>query len=149
MPFECPSIPCQIHATCVVVDARGLLIVGRSGAGKSSLALQLMAFGAQLVADDRCDLSESLQGVLASKPDGLPEAIEARGVGVLTSPCVGPTILAAVVDLETMTQDRMPDQRHANFGAHQVPLFDNFDAPHLPAALFHFLKYGFHGSMDV
>ena len=36
-------------------DGRGLLILGPSGAGKSALALQLIALGARLVADDRTD----------------------------------------------------------------------------------------------
>jgi len=42
-----------IHASCVAVDGKGLLITGASGSGKSALALQLMAFGAHLIADDR------------------------------------------------------------------------------------------------
>ena len=46
-----------LHATCVAVEGRGVLITGPSGSGKSSLALALMAHGARLVADDRVTLS--------------------------------------------------------------------------------------------
>ena len=42
----------NLHASCIAVHGRGVLILGPSGAGKSSLALQLMALGADLVADD-------------------------------------------------------------------------------------------------
>jgi len=149
MSFECPTIPCQIHATCVAAKGRGLLIVGPSGSGKSALALQLMAFGAELVADDRCDLSDSPQGILAKRPERLPEAIDARGLGVLSAPCVGPTLLAGVLDLECATQDRIPQLHEVQIGRHQVPLLHSFDASHMPAALFHFLKHGFHGSMGA
>lgn len=147
MSFHCKHIPCQVHATCVVVDGRGLLIVGRSGAGKSALALQLMAFGATLVADDYCDLTSCANGVMASRPDSLPEAIEARSVGLLAAPCAGPTLLAAVLDLDCPTDERLPALQYSQLGDHEVPYIKGSTASHLPAALFHFLKHGFHASM--
>ena len=48
--------PLILHGSCVAVEGRGVLIVGPSGAGKSSLALALMALGAELVADDRTEV---------------------------------------------------------------------------------------------
>lgn len=45
-----------LHASCVALDGRGLLILGPSGSGKSALALELMALGADLVADDRTEI---------------------------------------------------------------------------------------------
>ena len=45
-----------VHASCVARDGRAVLIRGASGSGKSGLALQLMALGAGLVADDRTRL---------------------------------------------------------------------------------------------
>lgn len=41
-----------LHASAVEVGGRALLLVGRSGAGKSSVALQLVDRGARLLADD-------------------------------------------------------------------------------------------------
>ncbi|WP_073142122.1 HPr kinase/phosphorylase [Litoreibacter ascidiaceicola] len=149
MTFSCSSLPCQIHATCVAVDESGLLIVGHSGAGKSALALQLMAFGAELVADDRCELSDSSRGVMARRPDELPEAIEARGIGVLSAPSTGPVMISAIVDLDCTAQSRVPASSEVRLGDHLVRRLSSFDAPHMPAALFHFLKYGFHGSMGA
>ena len=46
-----------IHATCVAIEGRGVLIVGPSGSGKSDLALRLIDRGAALVADDYTDLN--------------------------------------------------------------------------------------------
>jgi HPr kinase/phosphorylase len=149
MPFECPTIPCQIHATCVVVDRRGLLIVGRAGVGKSALALQLMAIGAELVADDRCNLSHSPQGVVVSRPENLPAAIEARGVGILSARCTAPALLAAVIDLDCVTHERLPALRSTQMGDQNILLLESFKAQHFPAALLLFLKHGFHGSMGV
>ena len=45
--------PDTIHASAVALGPVGLLIMGASGSGKSSLALELMARGAKLVADDQ------------------------------------------------------------------------------------------------
>lgn len=48
-----------LHAACVVVDGRGVLLCGPSGAGKSLLALRLIEHGAKLVADDNVALRET------------------------------------------------------------------------------------------
>ena len=57
-----------VHASCVTVQGRGVLITGASGSGKSALALSLMALGADLVADDRVILSLDRGRVMASAP---------------------------------------------------------------------------------
>ena len=46
----------NIHAGCVMLGRKGVLLLGPSGAGKSELALRLIDDGARLVADDRTDL---------------------------------------------------------------------------------------------
>jgi HPr kinase/phosphorylase len=86
----------NIHATCVVLaqaagafgapsDA-GVLILGESGAGKSDLALRLIAMGAMLVADDRCDLFVSSDALQAAVPRTLAGMIEVRGIGIVHLP---------------------------------------------------------------
>ena len=49
-----------MHATCVDINGSGVLIVGRSGSGKSSLAINLLALGSTLVADDQCELVKKI-----------------------------------------------------------------------------------------
>ena len=41
-----------LHMSCVAIDGRAVLIAGRSGRGKSDLALRLLDRGAGLVSDD-------------------------------------------------------------------------------------------------
>ena len=59
-----------VHATCVAVNGKGVLIVGASGSGKSTLALQMLAMGAELVADDQVILRLREQGIWASCKSG-------------------------------------------------------------------------------
>ncbi|HTT84880.1 MAG TPA: HPr kinase/phosphatase C-terminal domain-containing protein [Rhizomicrobium sp.] len=86
----------NIHASCVVLEGAGqglgapydagVLILGESGAGKSDLALRLIAMGARLVADDRCDLSVTSGSLCAAVPLALAGMIEIRGVGIVRVP---------------------------------------------------------------
>jgi HPr kinase/phosphorylase len=57
-----------LHGTAVSVGGRGLLMLGPSGAGKSSLAIEMLALGAQLVSDDRVWLRVSQNGLLLQAP---------------------------------------------------------------------------------
>ena len=100
-----------IHATCVAVDGRGLLILGASGAGKSRLALEMIALGATLVADDRTALARRDGGLLASAPPALAGLIEARGVGLLRLPHASDVPVAAALDLDAAGTERLPPRR--------------------------------------
>ena len=71
-----------LHATAVAIGGQGVLLLGRSGSGKSDLALRLMDRGAELVADDRV-VAEARDGRLwLSAPPRLAGLIELRGLGV-------------------------------------------------------------------
>ena len=50
------------HGTCVAIKSRGLLIIGRSGSGKSAVALALLGLGCDLVCDDCVCLSVEKKG---------------------------------------------------------------------------------------
>ncbi|MFN4281696.1 MAG: HPr kinase/phosphorylase [Alphaproteobacteria bacterium] len=101
-----------IHATCVAFGARGVLLLGPSGSGKSDLALRaIFEQGAKLVADDRVRLVRQGTGqatrlIAAAPPEagraGLIGAIEARGLGILGLPAArrrarAPLALAVVL----------------------------------------------------
>lgn len=51
------------HAAAVSLNGRGLLIVGKSGQGKTTLSVDLLSNGFDFLADDRCFLREGEQGV--------------------------------------------------------------------------------------
>ncbi|SEH82184.1 HPr kinase/phosphorylase [Paracoccus alkenifer] len=131
-----------IHASAVAVEGRGLLILGPSGAGKSSLALALMAQGAQLVADDRVLLDARAGRLIAACPPPLAGRIEARGVGILAAAPAGPTPLALVVDLGRAETMRLPPRRSITLLGIALPLVLGPMGPHLAPALRQLLAGG-------
>ena len=130
------------HASCVAYRGHGLLIRGASGQGKSGLALSLMAFGADLVSDDRVELTRKGGVVLADAAPNIRGMIEARGVGLLTATAVGPVPVLAVVDLDQVETDRLPVRYQTQVMGQSVPLFRSVDAPHFAPALLQYLKSG-------
>lgn len=101
-----------IQGTAVACGDRALLILGRPGAGKSSLALELIALGGALIADDLVRLSVRGGGLVAAPVDGAAEAlIEARGVGLLRLPSAGATPIGVVLDLDEAETARLPERR--------------------------------------
>ena len=79
----------NIHATAVAIEKKAVLILGKSGAGKSDLALRLiMDKNAELIADDRVDI-ESVNGVLkAACPKNIQGLLEVRGIGICKFPFI-------------------------------------------------------------
>lgn len=88
-----------LHATCVCVDGRGVLLRGPSGVGKSDLALRLIDDGAVLVGDDYCTV-EAVNGELVAKgAANIAGKLEVRGYGIVEFPTVSVSSIALVVDL--------------------------------------------------
>ena len=137
-----PENPRILHATCVDVDGRGLLITGASGAGKSSLALQMIALGACLLADDRCAIRAENGSVLATRPKTLPPAIEARGIGLLNAPMVSKSSVHYVIDLDVLETERLPPRRAINLCGVDIPLIYKSNLDVLGQSLYLLLIYG-------
>lgn len=73
-----------VHGVLMRVLGLGILLLGKSGIGKSEAALALLNRGHSLVADDVVQAVESAPGVLKGRaPEGLRHHIEIRGLGVL------------------------------------------------------------------
>lgn len=125
----------QLHATAVAVGGRCLVILGPSGAGKSTLALELMAVGAVLVADDRTDIRRVGDVLHASAPAGLQGRIEARGLGILGADSVTSCPVVLVCDLGQAEDQRLPPMRHTTLLDVDLPLVLGPYRPHLHAAL--------------
>lgn len=89
-----------IHASCVAIGGRGVLLTGRSGAGKSDLALRLLDRGAELVSDDGTALERRGEGLMARAGPHLFGRIEVRGIGILDWPARAEAALALVVALD-------------------------------------------------
>ncbi|MBS1302195.1 HPr kinase/phosphatase C-terminal domain-containing protein [Loktanella sp. SALINAS62] len=133
-----------VHASCVAAHGRAILIIGPSGSGKSALALQLMALGAMLVADDRTILSKRGGVLTASCPDTLSGLIEARGIGILTAVVAQPTPVAYIVDMETAEPDRLPPVRHYTLMGLPIPLIYRSDGVGFASSLMLLLQGGRH-----
>lgn len=73
-----------IHANCVALDGRAVLLTGPSGSGKSDLSLRLIDRGWQLVADDYVHIAAINGQVYAIPPTNIAGRIEVRNVGILT-----------------------------------------------------------------
>ena len=85
-----------VHGTCVSLGAKGVLLLGGSGAGKSDLALRLIHDGATLVADDRVVLTVKASKLAASAPPTIAGLIEVRELGIIKLPARAATLALAV-----------------------------------------------------
>lgn len=130
------------HGTCVAHGGRGLLILGTSGRGKSGLALQLIAYGAKLVADDQTNLRRDGDRVIASSPAPLKGQIEARGLGILAAPTCDEADITLVADLDREETDRFPPFRQIVILGRSLDLVLQTQNDHFPAALWLYLAMG-------
>lgn len=136
-----------LHASAVEIAGRALLILGGAGAGKSALALRLVAFGARLISDDRTGLCETDAGLAAFCPaDPIRGLIEARGIGILRITAAdlaqGPVPLALVVDLDRVETERLPPRRNIDLNGYELPLVLRPQNDHLAEGLLAWMKGG-------
>jgi len=116
----------NIHASCIRLEnagknfganpKAGVLILGASGAGKSALALALVAGGAKLVADDRVELFVRGGRIVARAPANIAGFLEVRGLGIVEIPHVRDAKIALVVKITAKNPPRLP--RH---GVYEPP----------------------------
>lgn len=139
---EAPARPRILHAGCVACRGRGVLILGASGTGKSALALQLMAYGCDLVSDDRTALAARSGVVVAAAPRPIRGRIEARGVGILRARTRAAARVVLVVDLDENEGSRLPPERSYTLLGVDLPLLHSIASPHFPAAILQYLKVG-------
>ena len=72
------------HGVLVDVYGIGVLIMGKSGVGKSETALELVKKGHRLVADDCVEIRQESENLLiGSAPPLLEHLLEIRGVGII------------------------------------------------------------------
>ncbi len=100
------SSPSRVHGTLVEVADVGVLLLGRSGIGKSECALELVMRGHRLVADDVILISSGESGKLVgSSPDLVRHYIELRGIGIVHVPSLfGTDSVAESAEIELVVQ---------------------------------------------
>lgn len=97
-----------VHATCIAIGGRGVLIRGRSDSGKSDLALRLIDRGARLVSDDYTVLTERGDHIVAQAPETIAGKLEVRGVGIIEVDAVSGIPICLVVNLDG-APERLPE----------------------------------------
>tara|TARA_B110000908_G_scaffold137271_1_gene162849 strand:+ start:248 stop:679 length:432 start_codon:yes stop_codon:yes gene_type:complete len=125
-----------LHATCVSIAGRGVLIMGPSGSGKSSLALQLIALGAALISDDRTVVRFEDSTLIAAPPAAIAGMIEARGVGIISVPHLDGALLVLTIDMGCTETDRLPEAHVAHVLDVTLPCLRKVDAPYFSAAIY-------------
>lgn len=108
----------NIHGTLVNLNGKGILLVGKSGAGKSDLALRLiMDRNASLVADDRVDIIKKDGFLYGSSPKNLSGLLEIRGVGLRKFPATPNQKIDLCIELcsDRDIVTRYPDEDHVDF----------------------------------
>lgn len=112
-----------VHATCVSLGGKGVLLLGEVGAGKSDLALRLIDRGASLVADDQVQLTARDKKIMAAAPQALRGRIEVRGIGIMTMEYIPSVPLSLAVQLvRAQLVERMPEAEFWGCLGLRVPL---------------------------
>lgn len=109
-----------LHASCVAIDGRAVLISGESGAGKSDLALRLIDRGAVLVSDDQVELSAVNGTLYAAAPASIAGKMEIRGIGIVAMSHQSPAPVSLLAELAPF--ERMPERRHLRLDGVEIPV---------------------------
>ncbi len=75
--------PRIVHGVLMQVLGRGVLFLGRSGVGKSELALDLIDRGHHLIADDSVELHGETGHIVGKAPELTRGTMYVRGVGLI------------------------------------------------------------------
>jgi HPr kinase/phosphorylase len=123
-----------VHGSCIDFEGRGILAIGPSGSGKSSLVLSLIGLGGVLVSDDQVMLKQDKNGVTASPPENIAGKIEARNIGILKCPHINASQVNLVVDLSVEPAGRIPKQETVMIGQYNINMIAGFGVENLPIA---------------
>lgn len=111
-----------LHASCVAIGEHAVLIEGRSGAGKSDLALRLIDRGAALVSDDYTVLMRSARKLLATPPATIAGKIEVRGLGIVDMPYRDRVAVSLLIELVDEVERMPPEPQTRRIAGIDVPV---------------------------
>ena len=117
-PPRAPRV--AVHATSIVLGTAStpfggavegaVLLLGEAGAGKSDVALRLIAMGAALLSDDQTQLFAEEGRLFAEGVSSLHGRMEIRGVGIVALNAAGPAPVVLAVMLNAQAQiPRLPE----------------------------------------
>lgn len=112
----------QLHGTCVAIKNQAVLIAGKPGVGKTSLALQLIDRGAILIADDQTLISLEDGILIAMSTAPLQGMMEVRGIGICTFPYQEKSPLALYIEIcDGELPERLPEPTFTVYHGIRVP----------------------------
>ncbi|MFM9972969.1 MAG: HPr kinase/phosphorylase [Beijerinckiaceae bacterium] len=102
-----------IHGCAIAVGGRGLLVLGDSSAGKSSLLARMLAdwpFGkVRLVADDRVKLVRHGKQIVARPHAAIVGQFEIRGYGIMQMEPLEAVVIHGVIKIAPTPLSRLPE----------------------------------------
>ena len=131
-----------MHATSVDIDGKGVVILGKSGTGKSNLAVKLISMGAKLISDDQTKFKLKENTIIVSKPETTPNLIEARGIGLIKVPFVVSAKLFCFVKITNLELKRLPDAKKKSCFGKKIKMMEFNPFYNNESALFLSLRYG-------
>lgn len=117
----------RIDGVAVAIGEIAVLLRGRSGSGRSDLALRLIDEGARLISDEQVELERRGDRLVAMVPAAMPQhlvgRLEVRGLGIMPVPhATSPVQLGWVVDMTAIDQiERLPAAAHATYLGIDIP----------------------------
>jgi len=122
-------MPALVHGTAVVIGTTGLILVGPSGSGKSSMAIRLMEGArrsghlALLLSDDQVFLDSVNGRVVASAPQTIKGRIELYGSGIGHAETIDSAVLHfALQPVAADSANRIPEENQHWKPMHDVSL---------------------------
>lgn len=135
-PASGASSDAHLHGSAVAAGEHALLITGAAGAGKTTLALEMIALGAELIADDRVSTWPDGAGRLwLSAPPAITGLVEIRGFGLVRLAARPRAALKLIADLDHGETERLPPRRQRVLSGIACPVILCKGRPGLAAAL--------------
>ena len=114
----------NIHATLISYNNNGILFIGKSGTGKSDLALRMiMQNNALLVSDDYVNLEVVDNHLYGTAPQEIAGKMEVRGLGIMPFNNKSREKITLCVELLEKREDveRLPMPEYCDFLGISVP----------------------------
>lgn len=114
----------NFHASCLILQNKGVLLTGPSGSGKSDLSLRLLRrHGAALVSDDQVLLTADNGALIAAAPPAIAGLLEVRGVGIINVPYHPFHKIDLIVELVNSPKDieRLPNPAFMELKGLKIP----------------------------
>ncbi|WP_338985218.1 HPr(Ser) kinase/phosphatase [Spiroplasma endosymbiont of Diplazon laetatorius] len=73
----------EVHASCVNIFGKGVLLIGESGIGKSEITLDLVKTNHLFVGDDRIVITKKSNELYGKSHEILKNLVEVRGIGIV------------------------------------------------------------------